>query len=143
MNLENKRLQFVAQWLTPAFAFIVAIITISNSLGLERTLYLGVIVALVGWIIANQLVQRATPKKSPTLEGLTEFQREHTYGCLYCGEPKILLPPDSHFVFLQVEPCEFDDARPIIWTCSNCRKINGRYWDRDHSEAREYRRKAP
>ncbi len=139
MNLESKRLQFVAQWLTPAFAFIVAVITISNSLGLERTLYLGLIVALVGWIVANQLVQRAAPRKSPT----TEFEREHTYGCSWCSEPKVLLPPDSSYVLLQVEPCEFDDARQILWTCSNCRKINVRYWDIDHSEVREYRRKAP
>ncbi len=59
MNFESKRLQIIAQWITPAFAFVVALITISNSLGLERTLFISVIIALVGWIVANQIVQRA------------------------------------------------------------------------------------
>jgi hypothetical protein len=132
MNLENKRLQFTAQWLTPALAFIVAIITISNSLGLERTLYLAVIVALVGWIIANQAVQRTLPKKSSLQEPPSSDEHRGAYGCIYCAEPRIMLPPDSQYIFLRLDPCSHDDSRKIEWVCKNCRKVNVRYWDRYH-----------
>ncbi len=125
MNFESKRLQIIAQWITPAFAFVVALITISNSLGLERTLFISVIIALVGWIVANQIVQRAKPKESNAPGG-------YTIGCSKCSAAMVLHPPDSQHVMLVMNPCDRGDSIEVKRRCSACKTENTRYWDNLH-----------
>src|SRR2546428_12683894 len=106
MKFESKRLQFTAQWLTPAFAFIATFIAISNSLGFERALYLAVIVALFGWIIANQLVH-GTPLVQPQpTTALPSTPGGYPIGCSNCSSAMSFHPPDSRHIVLLMNPCD-------------------------------------
>ena len=127
-NLESRRIRFIVQWMPPFLGFLVSFFAISNYIGYQNALEIAIIATLVLWIISNQIVHRDS-------RGVASLERNSpAYGCAYCGEMRIILPPDSDFVYIRSEPCSHGDSKMISWTCRECRKINVRYWDRYHPQ---------
>jgi hypothetical protein len=55
-----------------------------------------------------------------------------TFGCVQCGAPFEVYPPDSHHTELMMEPCKEGDSIPLNVTCEKCKAKNTRYWDTRH-----------
>jgi hypothetical protein len=132
MSLENSRVRFAVVILVGAFGFVVTFLTISISFGVgfQTTLLLAVIIGLIGWIIADQVVRRRLPKLSPQPQGAGPGASG--LGCLDCGRVEVLAPPDSVYIWPKLDPCERGDSKPMRWVCRQCSKDNVTYWDRYH-----------
>lgn len=131
MNLADKRVQVMAGVMVAVFGFIVSFLTISVSFGLgfERTFTWAVIVGLIGWIVAEQVVRR----RSPTIPSEpTQQSGGGGFSCLKCGWMQILAPPDSMHPIAKLEPCTYGDSKQMNWRCRECRSQNVIYWDAHH-----------
>jgi hypothetical protein len=131
MNLADKRIQVMAAIVVGVFGFIGTFLTVAISFGLgfERTFTWAVIVGLLGWIIAERVIQRTTPK---TTEPLQRQSGAGGYSCLGCGTMEVLAPPDSEHIFAKLEPCTQGDSIAMNWRCRRCSRKNVTHWDRYH-----------
>jgi hypothetical protein len=54
------------------------------------------------------------------------------FGCVKCGSPFEVYPPDSDHALLLMEPCKEGDSIPLTVTCEKCKTVNTRHWDTRH-----------
>ncbi|MGD0424098.1 MAG: hypothetical protein ABSA92_11660 [Candidatus Bathyarchaeia archaeon] len=63
---------------------------------------------------------------------MSKKQEGKKFGCIKCGHPFEIYPPDSYYVLLTIEPCSQGDSKEIKLTCEKCHAENVRYWDVHH-----------
>ncbi len=137
LDLSDKRIQVTATFLVAVFGFIVTFLTISISFGVgfERTLTWAVIVGLLGWIVAEQVVRRKNPRITSPAQSTQPTQGTSGasgFSCLKCGKMEILAPPDGVYIFAKLEPCIQGDSKRMNWKCRRCDEMNVIYWDTYH-----------
>jgi hypothetical protein len=64
--LQDKRLRFVAQWLPSVLGLVSTFVGLANQVGYPVATLIAIVVALVLWIISNQVIKKVSPQSSVT-----------------------------------------------------------------------------